>query len=377
MTASRIYLDHNATTPVSAAARAAVTEALDLLGNPSSVHRPGAAARQVVERAREQVAAMVGAQPAEIVFTSGGTEANNCVLQGIDRHIIVSAVEHDSVLAAAAQRAPHGATTVPVDAAGVIDLGALQQTLNTNEGALLSLMLANNETGVVQPVREAAAMAHAAGAMVHCDAVQGPGKIPVDMAALGVDLLTLSAHKFGGPMGVGALVVRTRVVLSPSQVGGGQEGYRRAGTQNVPGIAGFGAAAAGSSDAAADASRIAALRDRLEAACAQCGAEVMGAGAPRLPNTSCLTMPGISSETQIMALDLDGIAVSAGAACSSGKVGPSHVLAAMGVAPDLAATAIRVSLGRTTTEADVARFISAWSALYQRKHGAATTRRAS
>ena len=377
MAAPRVYLDHNATTPILAVARAAVANALDQLGNPSSVHRFGTAARQTVDLARDQVAALVGCRSNEVIFTSGGTEANNLALLGINRPLIVSAIEHDSVLAPA-RLADNDVTVVPVDPAGVIDLDALKAALAARPGALLSLMLANNETGVCQPVKAAVALAHERDVLVHCDAVQGPGKLPVDVADLGADLLTISAHKFGGPVGVGALILRAGLGLAPRQVGGGQEGYRRAGTQNTPGIAGFGAAAQWQREhCSEDASAMARRRDRLETACREFGATVFGAESPRLGNTSCLTMPGVSSETQVMAFDLEGIAVSAGAACSSGKVGPSHVLAAMGVLPTLAGTAIRVSLGRDTSDEDIDRFIEVWTTLYRRKNPDQSARLAS
>lgn len=376
MAAPRVYLDYNATTPVLAVAKAATNDALDLLGNPSSVHRFGASARQVVDHARDQIAELVGTRTGTVIFTSGGTEANNLAILGANRPVIVSAAEHDSVLAPS-RIATGGVTTVPVDEDGVVDLAALGAALAARPDALVSLMLANNETGVCQPIHEALALARAAGAIVHCDAVQGPGKLRVDMDALGVDMLTISAHKFGGPMGVGALVVRKDLELSARQVGGGQEGYRRAGTQNVPGIAGFGAAAQWWIESKIDLTAVGHLRDRLERACQEFGATVFGADAARLPNTSCLTMPSVSSETQIMAFDLDGIALSAGAACSSGKVGPSHVLAAMGASPDIAASAVRVSLGWDTQEDDISRFIDAWTALYLRKNSGPATRLAS
>ena len=373
MAAPRVYLDHNATTPVLDVARAAMNDALDLLGNPSSVHRFGVGVRQVVDHARDQVAELVGAKTSTVIFTSGGTEANNLAILGADRPVIVSAAEHDSVLAPS-RISINGVTVVPVDGDGVIDLRALETMLATRPGALVSLMLANNETGVCQPIREAVELAREVGALVHCDAVQGPGKVPFDFDALGVDMLTVSAHKFGGPMGTGALVVRKGFYLSAQQVGGGQEGYRRAGTQNVPGIAGFGAAAQWWIENDIDLTVVMKLRDRFELACREFGATVFGADAVRLPNTSCLTMPGVSSETQVMAFDLDGIAISAGAACSSGKVGPSHVLAAMGASPELAASAIRVSLGLDTREDDIELLISAWTALYRRKRPAPSTR---
>jgi cysteine desulfurase len=320
-----IYLDHNATTPIRPEAAAAVAAALALCGNPSSVHAAGRAARRVLETARAQVAALVAAAPADLVFTSGGTEANNLALRSWNGPVVVSAIEHDSVRVAV----PH-AILAPVTGEGVVDPDGLAALLP--EKALVSVMLANNETGVVQPVAAIAERVHAKGGVLHVDAVQAAAKIALDMRALGADLMTLSAHKLGGPMGVGALV-----------------GRADAGTENLPGIAGFGAAAAAPHDFA----RLAPLRDRLEAALAG-EAVFFGQRAPRLPTTSCLALPGVPAETQVIA------AVSAGAACSSGKVRPSHVLGAMGVAPDLAGSAIRVSLGWTTTEADIDAFLAAW-----------------
>ena len=357
------YLDWNATAPLRPEAAAAITHGLTLGGNPSSVHRRGRAARQLVERSREQVAALVGVSPDGVVFTSGGTEANHLALLGSGRvRVLVSAVEHSSVL-----QAVPDAERIPVDQNGIVDPAELGALLAIDDRpALVSVMLANNETGVIQPVRELAAIAHARGALFHCDAVQAAGKIPVLFAEIGADFLTLSAHKIGGPAGIGALVVAPGVEIAPSQRGGGQERNRRAGTENLAGIAGFAAAAAGSDPVEYDAVR--ALRDRLEASLAP-GAIIIGAGVARLPNTSAIAMPGVAAETQVIALDLDGVMVSAGAACSSGKVGPSHVLAAMGVAPDIADTTIRVSLGWSTTEADIAHFIDAWTALCKRTRG--------
>jgi cysteine desulfurase len=346
------YLDHNATTPVRPAAAASVAAALARPGNPSSVHAAGRAARLQLERAREQVAALVGASPEEVVFTGGGTEANNLALRGTGRPVVVSAIEHDSVLAAV--EAPRVA---PVTPSGTVDLAALAAAMP--EGALVALMLANNETGVIQPVAEAAALVHARGGLLHVDAAQAAGKIPIDMRALGADFMTLSAHKLGGPQGVGALVARAD--LASQQRGGGQERGRRAGTENLPGIAGFGAAAADLDDYG----RLAALRDAVEAALAS-EAVFFGREAPRLPTTTCLALPGVPSETQVIALDLAGVMVSAGAACSSGKVRPSHVLGAMGVGAELAASAIRVSFGWTSSEADVDAFLRAWRQMRDR-----------
>jgi cysteine desulfurase len=360
------YLDHNASAPVKPGVRAAVAEALGLAGNPSSVHRRGRLARRAVERARAQVAALVGGAPERVVFTSGATEANHLALHGIARRRLVSAIEHDSVLAVEAER-------IPVDAHGVVDLTALERLLAQGEPALVSVMLANNETGVIQPIAAVAEIAHRHGALLHCDAAQAPGRIAIDVR---VDLLTLSAHKFGGPQGVGALVLGEGVEVAALQRGGGQEFGRRAGTENVPGIVGMGVAAELALDDLASAGRVGAMRDDLErrVRSALPAAVVFGAAAPRLGNTSCLAMPGVAAETQVIALDLSGVAVSAGAACSSGKVRASKVLAAMGVDPALAAGAIRVSLGPSTEAWEIDRFIAAWLGLYGRSAGEGDTR---
>ncbi|HUN45311.1 MAG TPA: aminotransferase class V-fold PLP-dependent enzyme, partial [Stellaceae bacterium] len=303
-------------------------------------------------------------KPAEIVFTSGGTEANHLALAGIEgRRLLVSAIEHDSV-----REAAPGAAIIPVTSAGMVDLTALEAMLAADpRPALVSLMLANNETGVIQPVRAAIDIAHRHGALLHCDAIQAAGKIAVDIGALGCDLLSLSAHKLGGPQGVGALFVAESIHLTPVQRGGGQERGRRAGTENLPGIAGFGAAALAARDLVA-AAGIAALRDEAEARLLAVApdARVFGAEAARLPNTLCIGMPGVAASTQVMALDLGGVMVSAGAACSSGKVRPSRVLAAMGASAEDSGSAIRISLGWSTTGDDIDRLVDAWSALYRR-----------
>ncbi len=359
------YLDYNASTPIKPAVAQAVTQALRLAGNPSSLHRPGQAARRAVEQARAQVAGLIGAGADEIVFTSGGSEANNLALgaaRAAGCRLLVSAVEHDSVRLAAGPEA----AVIGVDGNGVIDLEALAAELSRDEGpALLSLMLANNETGVIQPVAEAAAMAHGHGALVHCDAIQAPGRLAFDVTELGVDMLSLSAHKLGGPMGSGALMVRRGLALAPQIVGGGQELGRRAGSENLPGIVGFGAAAELAADDLAAAGALAALRDHLEERLRAISPDIRihGGAAARLGNTSCFGLAGLTSKVQVMALDLEGICVSAGAACSSGKLAPSQVLAAMGVKPTDAAAAIRVSLGWQTREADIDRLLEAWSAL--------------
>jgi cysteine desulfurase len=369
------YLDWNATAPLRSAAAVAMAAAMGHCGNPSSVHRWGRAGRQLIERSRDTIAALVGAAPESVVFVSGGTEANHLALLGGGRERqMVSGVEHDSVL-----RAIPEAEQIPVDRDGIVRLDALADLLaEDTRPALVSVMLANNETGVVQPVAEIAALAHAHGALYHCDAVQAAGKLPLDMAAIGADLLTLSAHKLGGPPGVGALVVADGLDLLPLQWGGGQERGRRAGTENVPGIAGFAAAAEAATAGMTDYHRVRGLRDRLEAEIIAAAPEaiVLGAAVERLPNTSAIAMPGASAETQVIALDLDGVMVSAGAACSSGKVGPSHVLAAMGVPPDIASSTIRVSLGWSTREADVDRFLQSWTALCRRRRGFAEEARA-
>jgi cysteine desulfurase len=369
----RIYLDWNATAPLRPQARAAALAALDIAGNPSSVHAEGRAARRLIEEAREKVAALVAADPRNVVFTSGGTEANMLALtpasgpdgKAPDR-LLISALEHPSVLSGGrfAAAAVH---RVPATGDGRIDLAALADVLAAMAGrrALVSLMLANNETGVVQPVSEAARLTHEAGGVLHVDAVQAAGRIPCDISAIGADLLTLSGHKIGAPKGVGAVVRRDAAVPFPAPLikGGGQERGARAGTENVAGIAAFGAAAAAALvDLDAEAGGMRALRDRLEAGLRSASPDllVFGAEAERLPNTTLFALSGMKAETAVIAFDLEGVAVSSGAACSSGKVQPSHVLAAMGVPPQLARAAVRVSLGPTTTQSEIDRTIQAW-----------------
>ncbi len=359
------YLDWNATAPLRPEAAAAMTAALARCGNPSSVHRWGRSARRMVEEARAPVAALLGASPDGVVFVSGGTEANHLAVLGAGRErVLVSAVEHGSVLHAAAAAEP-----IPVDPDGVVRLDALDRLLAADRRpSLVSVMFANNETGVVQPVAAVAALARKYGALFHCDAVQAAGKFRLDAGPI-ADLVTLSGHKIGGPSGIGAVVVTGGLDLMPLLRGGGQERGRRAGTENLPGIAGFAAAAAAARTGISDYDRVRALRDALEAEIAAVAPEaaVLGAAAPRLPNTSAIAMPGVAAETQIIAFDLDGVMVSAGAACSSGKVGASHVLAAMGVDAGLAGSTIRISLGWGSSEADIAHFIRSWTALYRRR----------
>ena len=351
-------MDYNATAPMRPEAIEAVTAALALDGNPSSVHRFGRLARRAIEDARDEVAALIGARSETVIFTSGGTEANATALRGSGRgRVIASATEHDSVLRNT------DADLIPVDRDGIIDLAALERLLAENTApALVAVMLANNETGVIQPVAAAAEIAHRFGALMFCDAVQAAGKIEIDVGGLGVDLLSLSAHKLGGPKGVGALYVAPHIALAPSLRGGGQERKMRAGTENVAGIAGFGAAAKAARQQMNGFARLAELRDALESQLLP-DAVIFGANAPRLPNTSCIAMPEVSSETQVIAFDLAGLAVSAGAACSSGKVEPSRVLLAMGAGNAVADSAIRVSLGWTNGEEDIDRFIEAWGRL--------------
>ncbi len=369
MTRRETYLDWNATAPLRPEAAAAIGAALAHCGNPSSVHRSGRAARHSIERAREAVASLVNAAPDTVVFVSGGTEANHLALLGGGRERgLVSSVEHHSVL----QAMP--AERIPVERNGIVDLAALEAMLRADpRPALVSVMLANNETGVLQPAAQIAAIAHAHGALFHCDAVQAAGKLPLAAAAIGADLVSLSAHKLGGPPGSGALVVASGAEPTPLLRGGGQERGRRAGTENLPGIAGFAAAAEAAIAGLANYERVRRLRDGLEAAALEAVPEalVIAAAAARLPNTTALALPGVAAETQVIALDLDGVMVSAGAACSSGKVGPSHVLEAMGLPPGIAGATIRISLGWTTTEADIDHFLEAWTALSHR-----TTRRA-
>jgi cysteine desulfurase len=371
----RVYLDWNATAPLRPQARAAVLVALDAVGNPSSVHGEGRLARRLVEEARSQVAGLAGAEPADVIFTSGGSEANTMALTpaiavGADMaprgRLLVSAVEHLSVLAGG--RFALGAVErIPVDAEGVANLAWLRRRLEELGRAtrpLVSLMAANNETGVVQPVAQAAALVHDVGGLLHVDGVQIAGRLACDMAALGADLMTLSAHKLGGPKGVGALIVRDEAIRVAALVtGGGQERGDRAGTENVVGIVGFGAAAAAVREALVqEQGHTSALRGRLEDGIrtATPGAVIFGSKAERLPNTTLVALPGTKAETLVIAFDLEGIAVSSGAACSSGKVAPSHVLAAMGVAPALARAAIRVSLGPMTSESEIERFLDVW-----------------
>jgi cysteine desulfurase len=374
----RTYLDWNATAPLRPEARAAMIAALDETGNPSSVHREGRAARRIIEQARERVAALVGAEPRNVVFTSGGTEANTLALtpalehsqdrKRVDR-LLVSAIEHVSVRCGgrfpASQVEEFAATNE-----GIIDLTSLEGRLSERrwqgKPPLVSIMAANNETGVVQPIKTAADLVHQAGGLLHVDAVQVAGRITCNINEMEADLITISAHKIGGPQGVGALIKRAASlhIADPLIRGGGQERGARAGTETVAGIAGFGAAAESArANMAADGERMRFVRDRLEAGLGKGPAVIFGRGAERLPNTSLFAVPGLRSETALINLDLDGLAVSSGSACSSGKVTPSHVLAAMGVPAELVSGAIRVSIGPSTSENEIDHFLKAWTKL--------------
>lgn len=357
------YLDWNATAPLRPQAHAALLGALAVIGNPSSVHAAGRAARRLVEEARAEIAALAGAPSDGVVFTSGGTEANALALCGSALPVAVSAVEHASVLAAR-----DDAARIPVGDDGVVDLDALDAMLAARGPMLVSVMIANNETGVIQPVAAIAELVHARGGLLHCDAVQAAGRIGLDMAAQGIDLLTISAHKLGGAQGAGALVVHAGPRPAAQLRGGGQEQGSRAGTENVAAIAAFGAAARAARTGLSAAREVARMRDRLEEAACRAApvTRILGAGAPRLCNTSCLALPGAEAATLVMAMDLAGIAISAGAACSSGKVRASHVLAAMGVPAEIAGGAVRVSLGPSTTTAEIDGFVRHWAVLAER-----------
>lgn len=350
-----IYLDHNATTPIKAPVIDAVADAMRMHGNASSVHTAGRSARGLVENARKAVAGLINADPKSVLFTSGATEGNNTILKAYaDKRILVSGVEHPSVLEAAPK-----AERIPVLANGLIDLDALERM--ADGAALISVMMVNNETGIIQPIEKIAAIAKAKGARFHTDAVQALGRIPLDVKALGVDYLTITAHKMGGPQGVGALMAAAGAPPVKLIYGGGQERRQRAGTENVAGIAGFGAAAQLADIGAYQ--TLGKLRDTIEREIS--GITVFGQNSPRVANTTCFSLPGVPADTQLMALDLAGICVSSGSACSSGTVKPSHVLEAMTIAPALASCALRVSLGWNTSADDVAAFIAAYNKFSQ------------
>lgn len=364
----RVYLDHNATSPVHPAVREAMMPLLgETFGNPSSLHAFGQRARRALDLARQRVASALGAEPDEIVFTSGGTEADNLALKGACRalgpgaQLVTSAIEHQAVRSTATALAADGlpVTTCPVDARGVVDREAVLAAVTP--GTLVSVMAANNDLGTLQPVAELAADVHARGGILHSDAVQAFGKVLLRVGDLGVDLLTLSAHKVGGPKGVGALYVKRGTPLAARQHGGHHERHRRAGTENLPGIVGFGVACeVAVPERLSAAAGIAARRDRLEAEllAAIPDAAVHGPPADRVPNTLCLTLGGVPGETLVMALDLAGIAVSTGSACSAGLDEPSYVLAALGVDPERLRSGLRLSLGPETTDDDAAHVLA-------------------
>jgi len=371
------YLDYNATSPLRPEAMTVMTSVLSETGNPSSVHAYGRLARRHMDLARQQVAALVGAKAENVIFTSGGTEANNLALLNAGRYrLLVSAIEHDSILKPARQMA---AEIIQVQRSGEIDLDHLDSLLRQDSRpALVSIMMANNETGVIQPIAAISELVHRYGGLLHVDAAQAAGRITVDVATFGIDFLTLSAHKIGGPQGVGALVLGQDREMTALLLGGGQERSRRAGSENVAAVAGFGAAAM--VDTRAELAHIARLRDHLEARLQSLGQPItffgrgQGMALPqsheRLPNTSCFAAGTKNSETLVMALDLAGVAISAGSACSSGKVRPSHVITAMGFDAATAGTAIRVSLGWQSSPEDVERFVAAWSSIQGRQTGA-------
>jgi len=370
---TRVYFDWNATAPMRPQASAAMTKAINMAGNPSSVHAEGRAARRIIEDARAALARAVGATAANVVFTSGGTEANALALTpGLRRdgeavtRLVMSAVEHPSVLSGG-RFAVEEIALAPVTMDGVVDLGRLQELLAGKPPALVSVMLANNETGAIQPISEIAGLVHAARGVLHVDAVQALGKISFNINDIGADLISVSAHKIGGAKGVGALILSDRIAgLEPLIEGGGQEKGRRGGTENLPGIASFGAAilAAGEAEIAGIA-RMRKLQEKLELGLLNNSSEIeiFSSKVPRLPNTTLFSAPGMKAETAVIAFDLEGMAVSSGSACSSGKVRPSHVLEAMGVSPAMAQGAVRLSWGWDTTEAEVEYLLEAWRTL--------------
>ena len=375
----RIYLDHNATTPLDPEVVDSMAQAMrDVWGNASSVHHFGQQAKAALDHARGQVAALLGAEASEVVFTAGGTESDNIAIRGAAealepsgrKHLVTSAIEHEAVLNTMKSLAKRGwrVTTVPVEASGVLSMDRLREAV-TDDTALVSVMHANNEIGTIQPIAELAAIAHERGALFHSDAVQSAGKIPVDVRALGVDLLSIAGHKFYGPKGTGALWVKRGVRLIAPLTGGRQERSRRAGTENVPALVGFGVAAAlAKRKATEDGPRLAALRDRLEAGILASigGTERNGAAEPRVANTTNISIDRIEAESILIGLDLAGIAVSSGSACSSGTLEPSHVLKAMGLPHPRTLGSIRFSFGTSNTDADVDRVLEALPPLVEK-----------
>lgn len=360
MSRKTAYLDYNATAPMRAEVITAMTNAMQDIGNASSIHSYGRDIRRDIEKAREQVAHLVSTDPINVVFTSGATEGNNNVIFGAPvSRVLYSAVEHPSVYEAAIKRG--GEQIIPVNADGIVDLQALETMLVAdNVPTLVSVMWVNNETGVIQPVAEIAALAKKYNALYHCDAVQAAGRIKIDMDGLGIDYLTLSAHKIGGPSGIGALIYNHQTTLEKFIHGGGQERRRRAGTENMLGAIGFGVAAELAANEAGHLSKLEGWRDEMEAELTRQipQLELVGANAPRVPNTIQFVLPGVTAETQLMALDLDGIAVSSGSACSSGSIKPSQVLLAMGLSETKARCAVRLSMGHGTTREELDLFLN-------------------
>ena len=356
-----IYLDYNATSPLRPQALAEMKKWLGVPANPASVHSFGRKAKKELEDARKIIAEAVSAWPNEVIFTASGTEANATILRGFpERRILMSAIEHSSILSAREKK-----DTIKVDKNGIIDLIDLENKLTESpEPALVSVMLANNETGVIQQVSEVAALCKKYGSLLHSDAVQALGKIPVDFSLLGADMLTISAHKCGGAVGAAALIIKNNLSIKPLITGGGQELGRRAGTENIAAITAFAAAVE-----AIDLENMQNLRiwlDDMEKQMQAAGGIIFGEGTPRLPNTSCVAIPNVGNEIQLIDFDLNGYAVSAGSACSSGRIEKSHVLLAMGVSPELASCAIRVSCGWNTTEDEIKKFTQNWLKLAQR-----------
>ena len=363
---ARSYLDFNATAPIRPEVIRAMVEGMKQGGNASSVHTEGRSARSSVEKSRKLVANLVGCDSRAVIFTGSGTEANNQALNCTGHEqLIVSSIEHESVL-----KARTNVSICPVTSEGVINLEELEKILHGNKlSKIVSLMYANNETGVIQPVIDATLLAHKYGALMHCDAVQAAGKIPIDFSKLNVDFLSLSAHKIGGPQGVGALISKDHNVIKGLIRGGGQENGLRAGTENVPGIIGYGVAAEAALLQLENFNQLCLLRNELEKRLLEIGSSItfFAQNIKRLPNTSKFATPGLASEVQVMAFDLDGVSISAGSACSAGRIDTPYVLSAMGVEDDLAKCAVRVSLGWTTTQFDVDRLITSYEALYARQ----------
>lgn len=361
----RIYLDYNATAPIRPEVISAVSDAMAHVGNASSIHGEGRAARKLVEDARAQIASLAGVRSAQVIFNSGATEGNNTILSGYqNKNVLVGASEHPSIIEAAPN-----AKKIPLQKSGLIDVKKFEELLESEKPALVAIQLVNSETGVIQPIADLAARAKSKGALVLCDAVQAAGRMHLDFISLGVDYLTLSAHKFGGPQGIGALIFREGLQMPKYLRGGGQEKRQRAGTENVAAISGFGVAAQLAQDGLAQYRKHAgALQSKLESALRQIANDIIitGESAPRVPNTTNILLPGVTSETQVMAMDLEGIAISSGSACSSGSIKPSHVLMAMGFDETASKSALRFSTGWATTDAEIDAALAAYETMVKR-----------